>query len=72
MGRLRNSGKCSMSVPTLACVTGNCRVTVGYEAEGKSPRAESHPGVTGEGKGGWVGGWVNDSELLMRLRYREL
>jgi hypothetical protein len=34
VGRLRNSGKCSMPVPALACVTGNC----GVRSRGEKPK----------------------------------
>ena len=56
------SAQC-LSLPSRAS-----RVTVGCEAEGKAQEPLSCPGVTGKGKGGWV----NESEPLMRLRYSEL
>jgi hypothetical protein len=49
IGRLRNSGKCSMSVPALACVTGNC----GVRSRGESPRTPVLSGGHRQGEG-WM------------------
>jgi predicted metal-dependent RNase len=50
IGRLRSSGKCSMPVPALACVTGNC----GVRSRGESPRAPVLSGGHRQGEG-WMG-----------------
>jgi putative transposase len=50
IGRLRNSGKCSMPVPALACVMGNC----GVRSRGKSPRVPVLSGGHRRGEG-WMG-----------------
>jgi hypothetical protein len=50
MGRLRNPGKCSMPVPVLACVMGNC----GVRSRGKSLRASVPSGGHRRGEG-WMG-----------------
>jgi putative transposase len=50
IGRLRSSGKCSMPVPALACVTGNC----GVRSRGESPRASVLSGGHRQGEG-WMG-----------------
>jgi hypothetical protein len=52
-----------MPVPVLACVMDNC----GVRSRGESLRASVPSGGHRRGKGGWV----NESEPLMRLRYRD-
>ena len=59
-------GKCLKPVPALTCAAGSC--PAGCEAQGKARGSPFRPGITGEGKAGWV----NASESLLMLRERDI